>query len=458
MDAASILLILAVAGQTAWTPPDRYAPPPAVGATADRYALPQSAPAKVSPASPRLAADPQWQQKSDQSPFSVLSPSAENRSRGAVAPPPWETAASALEESWASEPSPIASTVDYTYSPGMIPKRTDSGWTSIGIDVAAPPLIVPPLLANSARPTASAAPSAASNASQPNAAVGPTFPAYPLTPREGSPRTANSSSRQPPPANRDAHAWADSWGNYQPQTATNSAAGNIAPLESTLRASEMVPVQPVQPSPQIAPQSSPTTQPALQIPTVTENWSDLWKDDSRLGQSSQAATPPPLAATTASTVPAQPAETATNLRDWGEQPIQQQKQPEPSGPTSNVVTIRRNDAQEAPLPGSTAAPLAATITAGQTSLPETAQQAHSFAPPTSPTQFVNSPVSGSGSSAPASSADQTPWLPLLIVSLSLAGSLGANVFLGWSYLDARQKYRSLVRKTAEKFRRATSVA
>jgi hypothetical protein len=49
-------------------------------------------------------------------------------------------------------------------------------------------------------------------------------------------------------------------------------------------------------------------------------------------------------------------------------------------------------------------------------------------------------------------------MPLLVVSLSLAGSLGANLFLGWSYMDARQKYRSLVQKTANKFRRAASSA
>ena len=52
--------------------------------------------------------------------------------------------------------------------------------------------------------------------------------------------------------------------------------------------------------------------------------------------------------------------------------------------------------------------------------------------------------------------DQVPWMPLLVVSLSLAGSIGANLFLGWSYIDARQKYRTLVQKTANKFRRATA--
>jgi hypothetical protein len=56
---------------------------------------------------------------------------------------------------------------------------------------------------------------------------------------------------------------------------------------------------------------------------------------------------------------------------------------------------------------------------------------------------------------PSTNTEQ-PWMPLLLVSLSLAGSIGANLFLGWSYVDARQKYRTLVQKTANKFRRATS--
>ena len=58
--------------------------------------------------------------------------------------------------------------------------------------------------------------------------------------------------------------------------------------------------------------------------------------------------------------------------------------------------------------------------------------------------------------APTLKRDEPPWLPLLAVSLTLMGSLGANLFLGWSYVDARHKYRTLVRKTAEKFRRAAA--
>jgi hypothetical protein len=72
-----------------------------------------------------------------------------------------------------------------------------------------------------------------------------------------------------------------------------------------------------------------------------------------------------------------------------------------------------------------------------------------------PTQFTANPQTET-EPAPTVKRDEPPWLPLLVVSLSLMGSLSANLFLGWSYVDARHKYRTLVRKTADKFRRAAA--
>jgi hypothetical protein len=60
--------------------------------------------------------------------------------------------------------------------------------------------------------------------------------------------------------------------------------------------------------------------------------------------------------------------------------------------------------------------------------------------------------------APRTDDKTQPWMPLVLASLALVGSLSANLFLGWSYVDARQKYRTLVRKTADKFRRAAEAA
>jgi hypothetical protein len=68
-----------------------------------------------------------------------------------------------------------------------------------------------------------------------------------------------------------------------------------------------------------------------------------------------------------------------------------------------------------------------------------------------PQQTTNGPVT-------SPSATEPPWMPFVLVCLTLVGSLSANLFLGWSYLDARQRYRSLVRKTADTFRRVASPA
>jgi hypothetical protein len=47
---------------------------------------------------------------------------------------------------------------------------------------------------------------------------------------------------------------------------------------------------------------------------------------------------------------------------------------------------------------------------------------------------------------------------MILAVLGLAGSLAANFFLGWSYLDCRQKYQSLVHRTANTFRRTNQAA
>ena len=44
------------------------------------------------------------------------------------------------------------------------------------------------------------------------------------------------------------------------------------------------------------------------------------------------------------------------------------------------------------------------------------------------------------------------WGPLLIAFVALFGSLGANLFLGYSYMDVRSKYLALLRKSARSFR------
>ena len=47
-----------------------------------------------------------------------------------------------------------------------------------------------------------------------------------------------------------------------------------------------------------------------------------------------------------------------------------------------------------------------------------------------------------------------PWAPLLGTGVALIGSLGANLFLGFSFLDARHKYLSAIRRGARSLSRA----
>jgi hypothetical protein len=55
-------------------------------------------------------------------------------------------------------------------------------------------------------------------------------------------------------------------------------------------------------------------------------------------------------------------------------------------------------------------------------------------------------------------ADQVPWKPLLAVSLALAGSIGANFYLGMSYAETRHRYRALAAKTTHAFEKKAGLA
>jgi hypothetical protein len=84
-----------------------------------------------------------------------------------------------------------------------------------------------------------------------------------------------------------------------------------------------------------------------------------------------------------------------------------------------------------------------------------APQNQPFGPPSQAT--IGTQPSATQQTTATPPADEVPWKPLLGVSLALAGSVGANFFLGMSYADARRRYRSLVAKTTHAFQKEAGV-
>jgi hypothetical protein len=202
--------------------------------------------------------------------------------------------------------------------------------------------------------------------------------------------------------------WATGWGtNSGTSQATIDRAGNSTPIGTTARDSNLGPLQPVNGGGQEPQQAA-------------SGWADPWEGTNPWANTPQSAaggTTPQNAANNAATV-------RNEAADWhlgGQLANDSSNLPVNQPPVVNGA----NNASRAG------------------GLPSSAQPGLTL--PSSGTQPATIPAS-----------EQPPWLPLLIVSLSLVGSLSANLFLGWSYLDARQKYRSLVRKTADTFRRAAS--
>jgi hypothetical protein len=75
------------------------------------------------------------------------------------------------------------------------------------------------------------------------------------------------------------------------------------------------------------------------------------------------------------------------------------------------------------------------------------QPTHS--PPFNPGQIQHAPMfqpTNLNPTGPPGFQPQQRWIPLVLTGISLMGSLGANLFLGFSYLDVRYKYLSAIRR------------
>jgi hypothetical protein len=421
MNAASLFVLLSLAGQPGWSPERSSSPPPAAAPEYDRYSQPPAggvAPppsvvdrtrSAISESGEALrdgfeagldAADQQFQGWSDSAgrqlqstgdslraaaeqamggstrssrvtnPFAApQTPAPTSRTRTGVAPPPWSVPAAANASDWNDDVDEPAQSIGQRAAPSRQPVRTDSGWTSIGAQVAAPPLLIPSLTTTT------------------NSRIG-----------GSSTLSSNGSSFSPPPLGGNAplpngaDSWATEWGSDTGAAqATISRGGDNREPANTSDSKRG----------QVATQSPPAPQ-----TQSNGSWADLWADD--------------------------PWEDSTQVRVA--------TTPTPQAPTIPSNTVSQNPTNQPPL-------LAPPANAAQSTTTPPIVLEPSLGPPA---------VGGLASSVAAT--DEPPWLPLLVVSLSLAGSLGANLFLGWSYLDARLKYSTLVRKTADKFRRPATAA
>jgi hypothetical protein len=333
-------------------------------------------------------------------PFAPVAPAqpAPTKSRNGFAPPPWAGATATSEPDWGTTPPATApGNYDRTAALGAGPVRTDSGWTSVNPDLAPPPLLIPRLVNTPASLAAS----------QP-AASGPSFPSgFGTQPQTERSVMVQNQPQTPPSTNAD-DGWALGWGNN---------AGNTAAQPVTIGRYDNPP----------AANNNQTARSSVQTETVAARPQDPQNGQQSTQISDQKSQFDPWA----------------DNNPWAESV----KSPQGTPQASQGATI-------AQAPGSASSPPGI---AGQAGQPPASTTAGTTIPPANP---AGQPAASNLGTAPPTvpTGSDPPWVPLLVVSLSLAGSIGANLFLGWSYIDARQKYRSLVQKTANTFRRVSAAA
>jgi hypothetical protein len=308
---------------------------------------------------------------------------------------------------------PSNSNAAATSSPGTPVATSSGGWTSIGTSIAAPPLLVPQTPMNTANYSSPAttivrsAPSntpSATNESQP-------FHSVLVDPSKTAPPTASNNSS----AN-----WADNWSGNNTGGATigNNAAG------ATPRDVNFGSTQPL---------AGNTPDPRNGPGTGISGTSSPWNNNESWPQGS----PPSLAS-------------ANNNAGTNHQvsPPPLNNMAGNNSPGGGLYTNQPNNQTQFPQPSPPG---------GTNPLANNNQGLGQNTTLTSGGQLNN--LNNTRNTKEANTATQEqPWMPLIASVLTLAGSLAANLYLGVSYLDARQKYQSLVRKTADTFRRVKAVA
>jgi hypothetical protein len=456
MNAATILLVLAAAGQTGWTP-DRYATQPstaaptAPAATYDRYTIPQSGP-RASVAPPPGVVD-----RTRNAFTETATTLSEGLEAGIGAANEQLSRTGGEIQGWADDAGRqlrtagdhLRGTVGQTL--GVPPSGSASNPFGSSSSSSSPPSTTTKTRGNVAPPpwsgpAATTEPDWTTDFTQPGTTASRSGTAGVATAPAARGWTSIGTNVAAPPL-LVPQLTTTPTSETRVRTASNERGPNIPPDGSSRE-----------------PLYSPLVEPAREPATAADSWSTGW------GTAAQPATigRDNIISTNAGTrevagsgqrQPANarpPAGTQQTPRQAASQPPQQSNRnwddlwDDTSWPDSTQVAAAKADNQVA---GQTGAGQVSNSAGARPATPGGVSSSIGAAPGVVMPAAGTQPDRGRGGK---SSDPEEPWMPLVIVSLSLAGSLGANLFLGFSYLDARQKYTSLARKTANKFRRAAA--
>ena len=321
---------------------------------------------------------------------------------GVTSPWPTTPTATSAAPSWPTN-SPAVGAATTRGAAGAM--AINGGWTSIGTAIPAPPLLIPlsPMTTTSFGGSNNFA--AASTMTGSN---GPSFSTAAANDPQHFHSVLTDPSRSTTPASNPADAWASGWNNNSGgQPATIARTGSQPSLGSTVRESELVTL----PSNTAA---APDPR-GVTVGRANDAWTDTWT------QSPPAAPAAAIGAAANNPAPYTGVGGPSLSSQPGGQLAGQANSQAPNSQTlGNFNTAATN--------------------------PNSSQMGNGM------NQGGRNQVGSNGTTEPQ------PWMPLIASVLTLAGSLAANLYLGVSYLDARQKYQSLVRKTAETFRRVKAVA
>ncbi len=325
-----------------------------------------------------------------------------------------------------------------------------NGWSSIGTSIAAPPLIVPQ--SPMANPNYNAAP-AGTTAAASAGRNGPNFPAPPTNDQQSLHSVLNDPARSATaPSGVSAPDWTKTWNNNaQSAPATIGRTGNQPMVGGMTQDSGLVPVQGSSFS-QNDPRATTAARPN------DSNLLDSWNNQPQpqMPAIESTANRPPVNANVAgpqlnsplnnaqsgqfannANVPNGQFPNTAGAQSWNQPNGQLTGQPNGQMP---------NGQQYASYPPGNMNANAGQMPQGQMTNGQLANN-----------QYGTGMNGNQRTQASVGASDQ-PWVPMVLAVIGLAMSFAANLYLGASYLDARQKYQSLVRKTADTFRRVSAAA